>query len=165
MSTVQRHEVEAWVNPPAWEDPAQAEAVVEAILASGTTDEEAWVKIAGGAVSDQQAAAEREGDRAALAKSEAIMTKTNLTVAAVQTNAGDVVVSDGHTAYGMGSHFAGDDGVSIDRERFVADMASLARGEWDLDECGGGEVTLPEYAEICERADSRVIDVTTGLPA
>lgn len=65
MSTVQRHEVEAWVNPPAWEDPAEAEAVVEAILASGTTDEEAWVKIAGGAVSDQQAAAEREGDRVA----------------------------------------------------------------------------------------------------
>lgn len=65
MSTVQRPEVEAWVNPSAWEDQGQAEAVIKAILASGTTDEEAWVKIAGGAASDQQAAAERDGDRVA----------------------------------------------------------------------------------------------------
>ena len=58
-TTVQRHEVEAWVNPSAWDDPAEAAAVVDAILASGTTDEEAWVKLAGGAIADQEAAAER----------------------------------------------------------------------------------------------------------
>ena len=66
ISTVQRHEVEAWVNPSAWEDPAEAAAVVDAILASGTTDEEAWVRIAGGTVADQQAAAERAQDRVAV---------------------------------------------------------------------------------------------------
>ena len=66
MSTVQRHEVEAWVNPSAWEDPAEAAAVVDAILASGTTDEEAWVKLAGGTLADQKAAAERARDRVAV---------------------------------------------------------------------------------------------------
>ena len=72
MSTVQRHEVEAWVNPSAWEDPAEAEAVVEAILASGTTDEEAWVKLAGGTLADQKAAAERARDHIADALDEYI---------------------------------------------------------------------------------------------
>lgn len=72
MSTVQRHEVEAWVNPPAWEDPAEAEAVVEAILASGTIDEEAWVKLAGGTLADQKAAAERAQDHIADALDEHI---------------------------------------------------------------------------------------------
>ena len=66
ISTVQRHEVEAWVNPSAWEDPAEAAAVVDAILASGTTDEEAWVKLAGGTLADQKAAAERAQDRVAV---------------------------------------------------------------------------------------------------
>jgi len=72
MSTVQRHEVEAWVNPSAWEDPAEAAAVVEAILASGTTDEEAWVKLAGGTLADQKAAAERARDHIADALDERI---------------------------------------------------------------------------------------------
>lgn len=64
-TTVQRHEVEAWVNPSAWEDPAEAAAVIDAILASGTTDEEAWVKLAGGTLADQKAAAERARDHIA----------------------------------------------------------------------------------------------------
>ena len=72
MSTVQRHEVEAWVNPSAWEDPAEAAAVVDAILASGTTDEEAWVKIAGCTLADQKAAAERARDHIADALDEYI---------------------------------------------------------------------------------------------
>ena len=72
ISTVQRHEVEAWVNPSAWEDPAEAAAVVDAILASGTTDEEAWVKLAGGTLADQKAAAERARDHIADALDEYI---------------------------------------------------------------------------------------------
>lgn len=66
MSTIQRPEIEAWVNPSAWDDPDEAEAVVEAILASGSRDEETWVRIAGGTVADQQAAAERARDRVAV---------------------------------------------------------------------------------------------------
>ena len=66
MSTIQRTEIEAWVNPSAWDDPTEAETVVEAILASGSRDEEAWVRIAGGTVADQQAAAERARDRVAV---------------------------------------------------------------------------------------------------
>ncbi len=65
MGTIHRHEVEAWVNPSAWDDPAEAAAVVDAILASGTTDEEAWVKLAGGTLADQKAAAERARDHIA----------------------------------------------------------------------------------------------------
>ena len=71
-TTVQRHEVEAWVNPSAWDDPAEAAAVIDAILASGTTDEEAWVKLAGGAIADQEAAAERARDHIADALDEHI---------------------------------------------------------------------------------------------
>ena len=66
MSTIQRPEIEAWVNPSAWDDPDEAEAVVEAILASGSRDEGTWVRIAGGTVADQQAAAERARDRVAV---------------------------------------------------------------------------------------------------
>lgn len=70
MGTIQRHEVEAWVNPSAWDDPAEAAAVIDAILASGTADEEAWVRIAGGALADRVAAAERAQDRVAAALDE-----------------------------------------------------------------------------------------------
>lgn len=72
MGIIQRHEVEAWVNPSAWDDPAEAAAVVDAILASGTTDEEAWVKLAGGTLADQKASAERARDHVADALDEHI---------------------------------------------------------------------------------------------
>jgi len=60
----QRHEIEAWVNPSAWDDPAEAERVIDAIEASGTDDEAEWVRIAGGGEGDEQTAGERAQQRA-----------------------------------------------------------------------------------------------------
>lgn len=59
----QRHEIEAWVNPTAWDDQDEAQRVIDAIEASGTDDEAEWVRIAGGGDEDVLAAAEREHDR------------------------------------------------------------------------------------------------------
>ena len=59
----QRHEIEAWVNPTAWDDQDEAQRVIDAIKASGTDDEAEWVRIAGGGDEDVLAAAERERDR------------------------------------------------------------------------------------------------------
>lgn len=55
--------IETWVNPAAWDDPAEAEAVVDAILASGTDDEATWVALAGGSLADVAAARERTFER------------------------------------------------------------------------------------------------------
>lgn len=63
VSDVEREHVEAWVNPSAWDDPEAAEQAIEAILASGSTDEADWVRIAGGDEADIAAAAERDLDR------------------------------------------------------------------------------------------------------
>lgn len=57
-----REQVQAWVNPAAWDDPAEAEAVVGAILASGTDDEATWVTLAGGSEADVASARERAFD-------------------------------------------------------------------------------------------------------
>lgn len=43
-----RDNVEAWVNPSVWDDPAEAERAIDAILASGSEDEADWTRIAGG---------------------------------------------------------------------------------------------------------------------
>lgn len=43
---VQRHEIEAWVNPEAWDDMEKAAQVVEEIAACATDDEEVWIAIA-----------------------------------------------------------------------------------------------------------------------
>ncbi len=59
-----REVVTAWLNPDAWGDRAAAERAIEAILASGETDEEAWVRIAGGEQTDIAAARARDLDRA-----------------------------------------------------------------------------------------------------
>lgn len=58
----QRHEIEAWVNPDAWDDQDEAERVIDAIEASGTEDEAEWVRIAGGDTADILAAASRDVD-------------------------------------------------------------------------------------------------------
>lgn len=73
MSPLTRRQVEAWVNPDAWDDREEAQRVIEAILASGETDESVWVAIAGGDPSHVRDAADRELDRAdtALALAEA----------------------------------------------------------------------------------------------
>ena len=73
MSPITRRQVEAWVNPDAWDDREEAQRVIEAILASGETDESVWVAIAGGDPSHVRDAADRELDRAdtALALAEA----------------------------------------------------------------------------------------------
>lgn len=54
-----REQVETWLNPGAWDDPAEAGAAVDAILASGTDDEATWVALAGGSREDVAAARER----------------------------------------------------------------------------------------------------------
>lgn len=59
-----REVVTAWLNPDAWGDRAAAERAIEAILASGETDEEAWVRIAAGEQTDIAAARARDRDRA-----------------------------------------------------------------------------------------------------
>lgn len=64
-STVQYHEIVAWVNPEAWVDEDEAMRVVEAIFESGTDDEAEWVRIAGGSPDDVASAAARDFDRAA----------------------------------------------------------------------------------------------------
>lgn len=61
----QRHEVEAWVNPTAWDDEGEARRVVDAIMASGSDDEAVWVRLAGGEPVDVLDAAARDFDRAA----------------------------------------------------------------------------------------------------
>lgn len=61
----QRYEVRAWVNPSAWDDQAEAERVVDAIMESGSDDEAEWVRLAGGGQGDIEAAEERDFDRAA----------------------------------------------------------------------------------------------------
>lgn len=60
----QRHEIEAWVNPDAWDDRKEAERVIDAIEASGSNDEADWVRIAGGDTGDILAGASRDVDRA-----------------------------------------------------------------------------------------------------
>lgn len=41
----QRHEIEAWVNPSAWDDPSDAQRVIDQIMATGSDDEVVWVGI------------------------------------------------------------------------------------------------------------------------
>jgi hypothetical protein len=60
----QRHEVEAWVNPSAWDDEDEARRVVDAIMASGTDDEAEWVRLAQGSEADALTAATRDWQRA-----------------------------------------------------------------------------------------------------
>ena len=60
----QRFQVEAWVNPAAWDDEDEARRVIDAILASGSDDEAEWVRIAGGSPADVTSAGERAAQRA-----------------------------------------------------------------------------------------------------
>jgi hypothetical protein len=62
--TATRDEISAWVNPNAWDDQAEAERVIDAILESGSDDEAEWVRLAGGDDTDVDAAAERDEIRA-----------------------------------------------------------------------------------------------------
>lgn len=59
-----RYEIEAWVNPTAWDDEERAREVVDAILASGSDDESEWVRIAGGDGAARADAADRARQRA-----------------------------------------------------------------------------------------------------
>lgn len=67
----QRYEVEAWVNPSAWDDPAEAERAIEAILESGSTDEAEWLRIIGAPTEAVADGAERGFDRAERAAADA----------------------------------------------------------------------------------------------
>lgn len=60
MMKAQRHEVEAWVNPSAWENTEDAERVIEAIIAADSDSEAEWTRIAGGGADDIAAAVERD---------------------------------------------------------------------------------------------------------
>ena len=64
----QEHEVRAWVNPSAWDDAAEAERVIDAIMESGSDDEAEWVRLAGGGDDDVAAAEGRDFDRATEAR-------------------------------------------------------------------------------------------------
>lgn len=59
-----RRDVELWVNPSAWDDPVQADQVIDAILAADSDDEAVWVTIAGGDPPLIMAAADRDFDAA-----------------------------------------------------------------------------------------------------
>src|SRR5574337_456290 len=60
MKDITRDDVTAWVNPVAWDDEAEAERVIDAILESGSDSEAEWVRIAGGGADDVAAAAQRD---------------------------------------------------------------------------------------------------------
>lgn len=60
----QRHEIEAWVNPSAWDDEDEAVRVIDAIEASGSEDEAEWSRIAELGAESDLAAAARDFDRA-----------------------------------------------------------------------------------------------------
>lgn len=60
----QRYEVEAWINPDAWDDQTEAKRVIDAIIESGTETTEDWTRIAGGDDEDRAGAAEADFDQA-----------------------------------------------------------------------------------------------------
>ncbi|MDE9363996.1 hypothetical protein PZ938_00105 [Luteipulveratus sp. YIM 133132] len=68
----ERHEVEAWVNPSAWDNEDEAARVIEAILESGSDDELEWTRISGGLPLDDVAAANRAHMRMAEEADEAL---------------------------------------------------------------------------------------------
>lgn len=59
-----REDVTNWVNPSAWDDPEEADRVIEAIIESGSDDEADWVRIAGGDDADIEEASDRDENRA-----------------------------------------------------------------------------------------------------
>lgn len=100
----QRHEIEAWVNPSAWEDPAEAQRVIDAIEDSGSDDEELWTRLAGGGPEDHRSAAERARERAAaVVDAELLLYRTaerQMDLARVRLHdALGRAMAQGHTAY------------------------------------------------------------------
>lgn len=79
----QRHEIEAWVNPAAWDDQDEARRVIDAIAAAGTDDEAQWVRLAGGEGIDVALAIERD----ALRRDERVTRVRERAVAAVRCGA------------------------------------------------------------------------------
>lgn len=79
----QRHEIEAWVNPSAWDDEAAGWAAVDAIEAARTDDVVVWVRIVGEhsgddvTVEEITAAATARDERAAQAFSLAVAAVLN----------------------------------------------------------------------------------------
>lgn len=100
----QRHEIEAWVNPSAWEDPAEAERVIDAIEASASDDEVEWVRIAGGGEDDVRSAAERAVESAedAVADELAVYRAAEASLTAARDDLHDALrraMASGCTAY------------------------------------------------------------------
>lgn len=94
----QRHEVEAWVNPGAWDDEQDAQRVVDAIVESGSDDEAEWVRIASGGRGDVLAAAARDFDRHAEAADAA---RDALYAAIRDAVAGGMTKSEAHRVTGV----------------------------------------------------------------
>jgi len=100
----QRHEIEAWVNPSAWDDPAEAERVIDAIEDSRSDDEELWTRLAGGGPEDQRSAAERDQERAAVVVGDELLlyrtAERQMEVARLRLHeALGAAMAQGHTAY------------------------------------------------------------------
>lgn len=90
----QRHEIEAWVNPSAWDDEDEAWRVIDAIEESGSDDETDWVRIAGGDSDDEMMAAARDYASASKAADEARDRLRFLSVAAIRSGQTKVSVSE-----------------------------------------------------------------------
>lgn len=88
----QRYEIEAWVNPQAWDDQDEAQRVIEAIADSGSDSEADWVRIAGGEVADQLDAAARDFDAAEVAGSADTLEGARSAVDAAETRLRALVV-------------------------------------------------------------------------
>ena len=100
----QRHEIEAWVDPSAWDDPAEAERVIDAIEDSRSDDEELWTRLAGGGPEDQRSAAERDQERAAVVVGDELLlyrtAERQMEVARLRLHeALGAAMAQGHTAY------------------------------------------------------------------
>lgn len=89
----QRHEIEAWVNPAAWDDEAEAWRVIDAIEESGSDDETEWVRIAGGDDGDQLLAAARDYAAASQAADDARDRLRALAVIAIRSGEAKLAVS------------------------------------------------------------------------
>lgn len=77
------------------------------------------------------------------------------TMTAVENNAGDTLISDGRTAWGLG--------LDYDTTNLGADLAAWASGEWEPSE-NDGQVPVPlaEYAEVYDATDSHPLSTATG---
>lgn len=152
----QRHEIEAWVNPAAWDDQDQAQRVIDAIEASGSDEESEWVRIAGGDTGDVLAAASRDVDMADLLAEGARDRKAAQERVEDATARLRQLVIDAHTNGMPETQIAKHSFVARDTVRsWVGKGRGLIRATWT------GTLTDPETGERAQATiTSPVIDAT-----